>query len=58
MSSYASQIPVEDRWAIAAYIAALQLSQGVPVDRLSAEERAQLRASELGTEEPAGIHEE
>ena len=58
MSSYASQIPVEDRWAIAAYIAALQLSQGVPVDRLSAEERAQVRASELGTEEPAGIHEE
>lgn len=58
MSSYASQIPVEDRWAIAAYIAALQLSQGVPVDRLTAEERAQVSASELGTEEPAGIHEE
>ncbi len=27
MSSYASQVPAEDRWAIAAYIRALQLSQ-------------------------------
>ena len=27
MSSYAGQIPVEDRWAIVAYIRALQLSQ-------------------------------
>jgi cytochrome c553 len=58
MSSYASQIPVEDRWTIAAYIAALQLSQGVPVDRLSAEELKQVSASELGAEEPAGTHEE
>lgn len=27
MPSYAAQIPVDDRWAIAAYIRALQLSQ-------------------------------
>ena len=27
MSSYASQIPVHDRWAIVAYIKALQISQ-------------------------------
>jgi mono/diheme cytochrome c family protein len=27
MAGYASQIPVEDRWAIAAYVKALQLSQ-------------------------------
>ncbi|HEY5027956.1 MAG TPA: cytochrome c, partial [Candidatus Angelobacter sp.] len=27
MPSYASQIPVEDRWKIIAYIRALQLSQ-------------------------------
>jgi mono/diheme cytochrome c family protein len=27
MPSYASQIPVQDRWAIIAYIRALQLSQ-------------------------------
>jgi len=45
MSSYASQIPVRDRWAIAAYIAALQLSQNIPVDSLSAEEQQQLEES-------------
>jgi mono/diheme cytochrome c family protein len=27
MPSYASQVPVEDRWRIAAYVRALQLSQ-------------------------------
>jgi hypothetical protein len=27
MPSYASQVPVHDRWAIVAYIRALQLSQ-------------------------------
>ena len=45
MSSYASQIPVRDRWAIAAYISALQLSQNIPVDSLSAEEQQQLNES-------------
>ena len=45
MSSYASQIPVRDRWAIAAYISALQLSQNIPVDSLSAEEQQQLEES-------------
>jgi hypothetical protein len=30
MPSYASQIPVEDRWRIIAYIRALQLSQLPP----------------------------
>ncbi len=39
MSSYASQVPVADRWAIAAYIQALQLSQNVPVEKLSRDER-------------------
>ena len=45
MSSYASQVPVRDRWAIAAYISALQLSQNIPVDRLSADEQQQLGVS-------------
>jgi mono/diheme cytochrome c family protein len=45
MSSYASQIPAQDRWAIAAYISALQLSQNIPVDSLSAEEQQQLEES-------------
>jgi hypothetical protein len=39
MYSYASSVPVEDRWAIAAYIRALQLSRRVPLSELSAEEQ-------------------
>ena len=40
MQDYASQLTVEDRWAVAAYIRALQFSQGaspedVPPDRLA-----------------------
>jgi len=42
MYSYASRIPVKDRWAIAAYIRALQFSQSAEVDRLSAQDRSQL----------------
>jgi mono/diheme cytochrome c family protein len=42
MPDYASQIPPRDRWAIIAYIRALQLSQNVPATRLSAEDRASL----------------
>lgn len=44
MSSYASQIPVEDRWAIAAYVRSLQLSQHVVLADLPAETRERLRA--------------
>jgi len=36
MSRYAPQVPTRDRWAIAAYIRALQLSQHVPMERLPA----------------------
>jgi hypothetical protein len=42
MYSYASRIPVKDRWAIAAYIRALQFSQNAHLDHLSAEDRNQL----------------
>ena len=42
MPSYAQQIPVRDRWAIAAYIRALQLSRNAQVAQLSAEDRAKL----------------
>ena len=34
MPSYAAQIPVPDRWAIASYIRALQLSQHFPVEQV------------------------
>jgi len=42
MPAYADQVPVTDRWAIIAYIRALQLSQYAPVDALPADGRAQL----------------
>ena len=44
MPDYAGQVPPADRWAIAAYIRALQVSQGVPVAELTPEERAKLDA--------------
>ena len=39
MPSYASQITPEDRWAIVAYLRALQLSQGARLADLPAEDR-------------------
>jgi mono/diheme cytochrome c family protein len=43
MPSYAPQIGEGDRWAVVAYVRALQLSQRAPVTLLTAEERARLR---------------
>ena len=45
MPDYASQIPVEDRWAIAAYVKALQLSQYAPASDVPPEKRAGLAES-------------
>ena len=42
MPSYGSQIPVSDRWAIVAYVRALQRSRHAPASVLTAEERAKL----------------
>ena len=46
MYSYASRIPPEDRWAIAGYIKALQLSQNATLDDLPADVRLELETSE------------
>jgi len=43
MPSYGSQIPVDDRWAIVAYVKALQRSQNATIDDVPADLRAQLR---------------
>ena len=40
MYTYAPSIPPEDRWAISAYVKALQLSQDMPVSALSEDQRA------------------
>jgi len=42
MPDYASQINVSDRWAIAAYVKALQLSQNAPVSDVPPENKADL----------------
>jgi mono/diheme cytochrome c family protein len=42
MPSYGSQIPADDRWAIVAYVRALQRGGHAPVSVLTAEERAKL----------------
>lgn len=44
MYSYASRIPPDDRWAIVAYIRALQYSQNVHLDQLPADERQQIES--------------
>ena len=43
MMAYGPQIPVEDRWAIIAYLRALQLSQLGSVDDLSPALREKLK---------------
>lgn len=45
MYSYSSRVPPADRWAIIAYIRALQLSQDAPIDELSADDRAQVEGA-------------
>jgi len=44
MPSYGDQIPPRDRWAIVAYVRALQLSQHFPEDRLTDQMRAEFEA--------------
>lgn len=45
MPSYAPQVPPSDRWAIAAYIGALQLSQYARIADLSNDDLAQIEAA-------------
>ncbi|MEW6319537.1 MAG: cytochrome c [Acidobacteriota bacterium] len=57
MQGYAEQVPVRDRWLIAAYIRALQLSQNATADDVPAERRGELeRAPEAGAGAPGASH--
>lgn len=57
MSSYAAQIEPADRWAIVAYVRALQLSQSTSIDRLTAAEAEKVaHAEETHQEETEGAH--
>jgi mono/diheme cytochrome c family protein len=44
MYNYAAQVPPQDRWAIVAYVRALQLSRNARVADLSAETREKLNS--------------
>jgi len=50
MHSYADRVPPPDRWAIVAYIRALQLSQHAPVAQLPPAVRAKLPPAPAGGE--------
>jgi mono/diheme cytochrome c family protein len=52
MYSYAARIPPADRWAIAAYVRALQVSQGARADQLPPEDLEAVRRRSQGA--PAG----
>jgi len=43
MPAYGDQIPVEDRWAIVAYVRALQLRSDAPLEMVPVEQRPALR---------------
>jgi mono/diheme cytochrome c family protein len=58
MPAYASQVPVADRWAVAAYLRALQRSQSVPYAELSADERARLESSDAPAPAAGSPHHE
>jgi hypothetical protein len=51
MASYAAELTVEERWAVVAYVRALQLSQGMPASELSPEDRQKVEAAP-----PSGAH--
>jgi mono/diheme cytochrome c family protein len=50
MASYAAELDVRERWAVVAYVRALQLSQATPLDRLTPDEQARVRS--MGDEPP------
>ncbi len=52
MSGYAAQIPTEDRWAIVAYVKALQRSQSADLNDLPPDQRTDLPLVRLHLETP------
>jgi mono/diheme cytochrome c family protein len=53
MPAHGYLVPPDDRWAIAAYIRALQLSQNVVFEDLPANERQRLEAQTASTPQPS-----
>jgi mono/diheme cytochrome c family protein len=46
MPSYANQLAEHDRWAVIAYIRALQLSRNARLDQLPPEDRAKMKETQ------------
>ncbi len=55
MASYASELTVEERWAVVAYLRALQLAQNTPAAALPPDVRQQLESLPAGAENPAAV---
>ena len=53
MASYAAEMTIEERWAVVAYVRALQLSQAAPIDRAPGDVRSQLEAQPARAQLPA-----
>jgi mono/diheme cytochrome c family protein len=53
MQGYAEQVPPRDRWVIAAYVRALQLSQNATADDVPAADRGRLDAPPAAAGSPA-----
>jgi mono/diheme cytochrome c family protein len=53
MPDYAAQVPVADRWAIVAYLRALQLSENARLEDVPADRRAELVATASSAPAPA-----
>ncbi len=59
MASYAPEMTVEERWAVVAYVRALQVSQGARLDHIPPAERARLESTPAVAPmpAPAPVHE-
>ena len=55
MPEHRQQIPPRDRWAIASYVRALQLSQHFPVEKLTDEMRAREEPNAMSIPPPARV---
>ena len=53
MASYAPEMTIEERWAVVAYVRALQLSQGAALDHIPPAERARLESMPAVAPAPA-----
>jgi len=52
MASYAAELTVEERWAVVAYLRALQISQNTPAAALPPDVRQQLESLPAGVDAP------